>query len=92
MKLLIDTNVLLDSLLSRQPFADSADLLMELGAAKEFNLYMSASQFADAAYILSEGGRKSQIAAACNVLRETRKAVRIAMLDESDVDAVLASD
>lgn len=92
MRLLLDTNILLDHLLERSSFSDKTDLLMSLGAIGEFDLYISVSQITDALYILSSGGKKSRLQAAKEAMAHAREHVHIAALDEADVDAVLDSD
>lgn len=92
MKLLLDTNVLIDSILSREPFCATADLLLGLGEIGEFDLFISASQFTDALYILSSGGKHAQLEQARNAMKQARNSVHIAALGEADIDAVLASD
>lgn len=57
MKLLLDTNILLDCMMDRQPFAADARKLLILGALGEVDLWMSPSQFTDAFYLLTEGGK-----------------------------------
>ena len=44
MRILIDTNVLLDSLLGRQPYYDEADAIIKLCAERKVQGYMAASQ------------------------------------------------
>ena len=57
MKLPLDTNILLDCMMDRQPFAADARKLLILGALGEVDLWMSPSQFTDAFYLLTEGGK-----------------------------------
>ena len=48
MKLLLDTNILLDCMMDRQPFAADARKLLILGALGEVDLWMAPSQISDA--------------------------------------------
>lgn len=91
MKLLVDTNVLLDCMLERQPFAESARLLMLLGELGEFDLFISASQVTDAYYLLTNGGKRGRSEAAKRALLEARKFIRIASVIEREIDAALDS-
>lgn len=91
MRLLVDTNVLIDYIQDRKPFSDSALKLVMLGAFGEVELWMSSSQVTDSFYILSEGGRCSLAEDAKQALKEIRKVVRVGSVGEADIDAVLDS-
>ena len=52
MKVLIDTNVILDYALIRQPFYDLADSIFALVEKKQIEGYVGASTFSDLFYIL----------------------------------------
>ena len=52
MKVLIDTNVILDYALIRQPFYDLADRIFALVEQKQIEGYICASTFTDLFYIL----------------------------------------
>lgn len=56
MKILIDTNVILDFVFQRQPFFNDSDQVISLAEQKIFLGYVSASTFSDLYYII----RKSQ--------------------------------
>lgn len=60
-KLLLDTNVVVDYLNEREPFYEKARLLMIGGRVGEFELWISSSQVTDLVYILSNGGRTSEM-------------------------------
>ena len=51
MDLLIDSNVVLDFILSRQPFAESAEKVLELSLKKDVTEYVSAASVTDIFYI-----------------------------------------
>jgi predicted nucleic acid-binding protein len=51
-KLLIDTNVILDFLLARQPFDISAKKIFSLAAADKVKLYISINSFTDIIYFV----------------------------------------
>ncbi len=91
MRLLVDTNILVDHLLDRRPFSEPASLLIALGRLREFELWMSASQITDVFYILSDGGKAARALMVRAALRRMREAVRVCALLESDVDATLDS-
>ena len=58
MKLLLDTNVVIDFLHEREPYYDKVRLLMTAGRVGEFSLWITSSQVTDLIYILSEGGKR----------------------------------
>jgi len=52
MNVLIDTNVVLDAMLSRSPFAEAAQKLFIMAAEEEINGYVTASSITDIYYLL----------------------------------------
>ena len=91
MKLLVDTNVLLDCMLERKPFDKPASLLMFLGEIGEMDLFMSGSQVTDAYYLLTNGGKQGRANIAKRALADARKFIRIAPITEREIDAALDS-
>lgn len=91
MKLLLDTNILLDCMVNREPFAEPARKLLVLGALGEVDLWMSPSQLTDAFYLLSEGGKPSRADAVKQRLLKVKQFVRICTLGEYDVENALES-
>lgn len=69
MKLLLDTNVVIDFLHEREPYYDKARLLMTAGRVGEFDLWITSSQVTDLIYILSEGGKRSLLSRVLEQLR-----------------------
>ena len=91
MKLLLDTNILLDCMMDRQPFAADARKLLILGALGEVDLWMSPSQFADAFYLLTEGGKPCLAEAVKFRLLKVKRLARICTLGEYDIENTLES-
>ncbi|CVH80236.1 type II toxin-antitoxin system VapC family toxin [Rubneribacter badeniensis] len=91
MRLLVDTNIVLDYLDERPSFFQSARKLMILGFLHELELWMSASQATDLFYLLTNGGRASEAGEVKKSMRQARQFIRICSLTESDVDAALDS-
>ena len=91
MTLLVDTNVVLDCLLARHPFYDSASMLLCLGKLREVELWMSISQFTDAFYLLSEGGKKHRVHEAKRLLDSMLECVHLCPLAEEHARAALDS-
>lgn len=54
MKCLIDTNVILDVLLKREPFCSSAAKVLKLSMYDKFSFYVSASAVTDIYYIANQ--------------------------------------
>ena len=90
MRLLVDTNVIIDALIDRNENHEDACCLLMLGKVREFELWASASQWTDMFYILSEGGKRSRAHAVKRVMKGIRKAARVAPLMEGDIDDALA--
>lgn len=59
MRLLVDTNIIIDHLRARNPFVLSAKKLMTLGFLHEFELWISVSQVMDVRCLLADGGKPS---------------------------------
>lgn len=91
MKVFLDTNVILDALLPEHKTHASARLLLALGHMGEFELWTSPTQWTDMHYILSEGGKKMLNAGAKELMASIRKAVRVSMMGEDEIDRALAS-
>jgi predicted nucleic acid-binding protein len=54
MKLFIDTNIILDILLAREPFASKSMELLQEAEKKKYSMYISASSATDIFYLLSK--------------------------------------
>ena len=52
MKVLVDTNIIIDALASRKPFSDDAEKIFLLAANEEIEAFISASSITDIYYIL----------------------------------------
>ena len=61
MKLMIDTNILLDVLLDREPFSDASAMIWRLCEAKETEGCISSLSFANIAYVLRKKIDKQSI-------------------------------
>lgn len=90
-KLLLDTNVVVDYLNEREPFYEKARLLMIGGRVGEFELWISSSQVTDLVYILSNGGRASEMEAVMGRLRGLRTFVNVFAASEREIDLMLAA-
>lgn len=91
LRLLLDTNVVIDYLDAREPHYEKARLLMLAGYAGEFELWITASQVSDLIYILSEGGSRERMPGVLERLRGLRSFVEVFATGESEVDRMLAA-
>ena len=88
-KLLVDTNIIVDYLNRREPFFADARKLMIAGRVGELSLWVSASQMSDLVYILSDGGKPQLIASVLERLRILRLFVSVQPVDADAVDTML---
>ena len=91
MKLLLDTNVVIDYLHEREPYYDKVRLLMTAGRVGEFSLWITSSQVTDLIYILSEGGKRSLLSRVLEQLRGMRTFVNVHAVSDREVDRMLAA-
>lgn len=89
--ILVDTNVIVDVLAEREGFYDAARKLLAFSEFGDYGLWMSSSQLTDLHYILSNGGRRSEQAAARAAVLGVRHFVRVCAPGEREVDLALAS-
>ena len=72
MRVLIDTNILLDALLGREPYFDNADKIIKLCADKKIVGFMAAHSIPNIFYILRkdmpEENRREVLLTLCNIL------------------------
>jgi len=83
MKLLIDTNIILDYLLKREPFFENASKIMLLSEKRYFNNFISASAVTDIFYISNkELKNKDKV---FELMKNMLKIVNIAAVTEKSV-------
>lgn len=90
-RMLLDTNVVIDYLSVRAPHYDAARLVMLGGRVGEFDLWITASQFTDLVYILSDGGKARLMSRTLERLRGLRTFVDVCPVGAREVDRMLAS-
>lgn len=86
MKVLLDTNIILDYALIRQPFYDLADQIFALIEQKQLEGYVSASTFTDLFYILRKPRGKDWT---LEFLARLLKLCQVATVDVNTVKAAL---
>jgi len=82
----LDTNIILDLILNREPFADAAEKLFDAAAQQQVKLLVSSLTFVTAHYILS---KKIGKAAATESLTSLATQVVILPVDASAIEASL---
>ncbi len=88
MKYLIDTNVILDVLLKREPFYKSCASVLTLARRKEIELYVSASAITDIYYIANQALRdKAEVK---SLIVKLIKVVSVAGISEDEIQKALA--
>lgn len=91
LRLLLDTNIVIDFLNRREPFYEKARLLMIAGRVGEYDLWITSSQVTDLIYILSEGGNRASLPRVTDQLRALRTFMNVHAMGGGEVDCMLAS-
>ena len=89
MKILIDTNILLDIALNREPFVEHSSLLWRLAEQKEIIAYISNTSVTDIFYICSKHAGKST---ARSFIADILQVFKLANIDENGFRDALSSD
>lgn len=90
MKVLFDTNVILDLLLNRQPFCEMSAKVIDLSATKVIEGYVSASAITDIYYLAYKTIRdKNKV---CSLLDRLLQIVSVAGVSETEILAAIKSD
>lgn len=87
-KVFLDTNVALDHLADRQPFAECAHRILALAETGELTVCVSSLSFSNLYYILR---KLKGHATAMALLGQLSKLVRVAAVTEVDIQSALAS-
>ena len=84
----LDTNVVLDHLMDRQPFAEYAHRIFALAEMGELRLHLSALSFCNLYYLLRKPlGHHPAMA----LLVQLRQLTRVTLIGEREISAALAS-
>jgi predicted nucleic acid-binding protein len=89
MKILLDTNVILDILLDREPFAETAVLLFKAAHKKEIPMFMTATTVTDLYYITRKEKGKSK---ALDFIGELIGIVDVVSVDKNIIVEALRTD
>ena len=82
MKILIDTNIVLDMLLEREPFANDSAKIFELAENEKVEAFLTANSITDIVYILRKNYGKEQIR---DAIFELMKFIKIVSITSSDI-------
>lgn len=88
-KVFVDSDVILDFLLKRQPFAEPAGVVFALGERGDLNLVTSTLSFMNVLYIAGTATNRS---VARDLARALRRLIDLAPVASDHVDAGLSSD
>lgn len=92
MRLLLDTNIVIDYAISREPYCESARKLMLLGYLKEVELWIGSSQISDLVYVVTEGGKPRLASQAQELLTKLFQFIHVYATDEGDCLFMASSD
>lgn len=90
MKLLLDSNIVIDFIAKREPFCTSAEKLMLLGLAGDVELWVSTTQANDIFYVLGQG-KKNNAELVKRKMQKLKTFIRFCGLDEDHFLNVLTS-
>ena len=88
MKLLIDTNVILDVLFNREPFNSDACEILKLSALSELELFVSASAITDIYYIVRKELKDSEKSR--DAIKRILEIVNIAGVSSAEISNALS--
>ena len=88
-KLFLDTDVVLDHLADRQPFAEHAHRLLALAELGQVEVCASALSFSHLHYLLRKGRTRTETR---ELLSRLKRVVRIAAVAEAEIQSALDSD
>lgn len=88
MRVLVDTNIILDFLLRRSGFPIARKLVV-FSVMGDYEMWMSSSQVTDVHYVASDRGKKSRSLQAQEAIARLRRCVGIVSVGEREVDMAL---
>ena len=91
MRLLIDTNIIIDVLRKRAEDYEASRLLLALGKLGEFELWISPSQLSDTFFILTNGGKKHLAAQVKEEMEGVLSFVHVCTFGNADAQNAIAS-
>lgn len=89
MKVFLDTNVMIDLIISRNPFYKDIAEIVKIAEKKEIKLYTSSLSFVNTFYVASKNNTKELV---IESLKKFRIICDVTIIDELNVDKSLLSD
>ena len=89
MKVVIDTNIILDALMKREPWAATAQALLRAAAMDKIKGFIIASQTTDVFYLLCRQGADETTAK--SIIQRLTESVKVFDVTSADVKNALAS-
>lgn len=87
LNILIDSNVILDVMMIREPFFEMSKRIITLAENNSINAYISAASVTDIYYIARRQLRDKNVV--LNLIKNLRKVVKVAAVTEKEIDAAL---
>lgn len=87
LNILIDSNVILDVMMIREPFFEAGRKVITLAENNLVNAYVSAASITDIYYISRRQLRDKNVV--LNLIKNLRKIVKVAAVSEREIDAAL---
>ena len=87
LNILIDSNVILDVMMVREPFFEMSKKVVALAENNLVNAYISATSVTDIYYISRRHLRDKNLV--LNLIKNLRKVVKVAAVSEKEIDAAL---
>lgn len=88
MKILIDTNIILDIVLERQPFVEQAEKVLQICQQTNIKMFLTATTITDLYYIVRKAKDKET---AFNLIKDLLQFVEIASVDKEVILKALQS-
>ena len=88
-KVLIDTNICIDAVIARKPFAANALHIINLSESGKVEAYVSAHTFDTIFYVLR---KKIPVKKCYSLLRELRSVFKVASVSEEVIDAAIHAE
>ena len=89
MRVFLDTNVMIDLIISRHPFHKGIAEIVKIAEKKELKLYTSSLSFVNTFYVASKNNTKELV---IESLKKFRIICDVTIIDELNVDKSLLSD
>ena len=89
MRVFLDTNVMIDLIISRHPFHKGIAEIVKIAEKKELKLYTSSLSFVNTFYVASKNNTKELV---IESLKKFRIICDVTIIDELNIDKSLLSD